>query len=42
VKIGARVISHGRYVACQMAEVAIPRTLFAEILNRYLPCVHRR
>ena len=25
IKIGAKVISHGRYVAFQMAEVAIPR-----------------
>ena len=30
IKIGAKVISHGRYVAFQMAEVAIPRNLFAE------------
>ena len=34
IKIGARVVSHGRYVTFQMAEIAIPRTLFAEILNR--------
>jgi hypothetical protein len=34
IKIGARVVSHGRYVTFQMAEVAIPRTLFGEILNR--------
>jgi Protein of unknown function (DUF1810) len=27
------VISHGRYVAFQMAEVAIPRNLFADILQ---------
>jgi hypothetical protein len=33
VKIGAKVVSHGRYVAFQMAEVAIPRNLFAEILG---------
>ena len=33
IKIGAKVISHGRYVAFQMAEVAIPRTLFADILR---------
>ena len=26
VKIGAKIVSHGRYVAFQMAEVAIPRT----------------
>ncbi|MHB8153769.1 MAG: IS1380-like element ISCARN79 family transposase, partial [Bacillati bacterium] len=34
IKIGAKVVSHGRYVAFQMAEVAIPRALFAEILQR--------
>jgi hypothetical protein len=33
IKIGAKVISHGRYVAFQMAEVAIPRQLFADILR---------
>jgi hypothetical protein len=33
IKIGAKVVSHGRYVAFQMAEVAVPRMLFAEILR---------
>jgi hypothetical protein len=33
IKIGAQVVSHGRYVAFQMAEVAVPRMLFAEILR---------
>jgi hypothetical protein len=33
IKIGAKLVSHGRYVAFQMAEVAIPRMLFAEILR---------
>jgi Transposase DDE domain group 1 len=33
IKIGAKIVSHGRYVAFQMAEVAVPRTLFAEILR---------
>jgi hypothetical protein len=33
IKIGAKVVSHGRYVAFQMAEVAVPRKLFAEILR---------
>lgn len=33
IKIGAKAISHGRYVAFQMAEVAIPRRLFADILR---------
>jgi Transposase DDE domain group 1 len=34
VKIGARIVRHGRYVVFQLAEVAVPRTLFAEILRR--------
>jgi Transposase DDE domain group 1 len=33
VKIGAKVVSHGRYIAFQMAEVAISRHLFADILR---------
>jgi hypothetical protein len=33
IKINAKVISHGRTVAFQMAEVAIPRHLFQEILR---------
>ena len=33
IKIGAKVVSHGRYVAFQMVEVAIPRILFAGILR---------
>jgi hypothetical protein len=33
IKIGAKLVSHGRYVAFQMADVAIPRSLFAEILR---------
>ena len=33
IKTGAKVISHGRYIAFQMAEVAIPRQLFADILR---------
>ena len=28
IKIGANIVSHGRYVAFQMAEVAIPRQMF--------------
>jgi len=34
VKIGAKVVTHARYVIFQMAEVAIPRKLFAAILER--------
>ena len=33
IKIGAKVVRHGRYVAFQMAEVAIPRQMFQEILR---------
>ncbi len=32
IKIGAHVVRHGRYITFQLAEVAIPRRLFAEIL----------
>ena len=34
VKIGAKIVRHGRYVVFQMAEVAIPRDLFANIFRR--------
>jgi hypothetical protein len=33
IKIGAKVVSHGRYVIFQMAEVAIARQMFEEILR---------
>ena len=33
VKIGAKVVRHGRYVTFQLAEVAVPRTLFQKILG---------
>ena len=33
VKIGAKVVRHGRYIMFQMAEVAVPRELFGEILR---------
>jgi Transposase DDE domain group 1 len=33
IKIRAKIVSHGRHVAFQMAEIAIPRNLFAEILR---------
>ena len=32
VKIGAKVVRHGRYVTFQLAEVALPRKLFEKIL----------
>jgi hypothetical protein len=34
IKIGAKVIRHARYVISQMAEVAVPRKLFAADLER--------
>ena len=33
VKIGAKVVRHGRYVTFQLAEVAVPRNLFQNILE---------
>jgi hypothetical protein len=34
VKIGAKVVRHGRYITFQMAEVAVPHDLFRKILQR--------
>ena len=34
MKIGARIVRHGRYMIFQLAEVAVPRALFAAILRR--------
>ena len=33
VKIGAKIVTHARYVTFQMAGVAAPRELFGEILR---------
>ena len=33
VKIGAKVVRHGRYVTFQLTEVAVPRQMFADILS---------
>ena len=33
IKIGAKVVRHGRYVTFQLAEVAVPRQMFADILS---------
>ena len=33
IKIGTKVVRHGRYITFQMAEVAIPGALFNEILH---------
>ena len=34
IKIGTKVVRLGRRITFQLAEVAIPRALFAEILRR--------
>src|SRR5215467_202899 len=34
IKIGAKVVSHSKYVIFQLAEVAVSRQLFAAILER--------
>ena len=34
MKIGARIVRHGRYVVFQLAKEAMPRALFAAILRR--------
>ena len=34
VRIGARIVRHGRYVVCQPAEVAVPRASFVAIIRR--------
>ncbi len=34
IKIGAKVVRHSGYVIFQLAEVAVPRELFAAILER--------
>jgi len=34
VKIGAKVVRHGRHVTFQLAEVAVSRGLFRQILSR--------
>jgi hypothetical protein len=33
IKTGAKVVSHGRYITVQLAEIAVPREMFAEILS---------
>jgi len=33
IKIGAKVVSHGRYVTFQMAQVSVSRQMFANILS---------
>lgn len=44
IKIGAKVLRRSRYITFQMAEVAISKELFAEILsriNRFRCCSHQ-
>jgi hypothetical protein len=33
IKTDAKVVSHGRYITFQLAEIAVPRGMFAEILS---------
>ncbi len=33
VKVGAKIVTHARYVTFQMAEAAVPRNLFEEFLR---------
>ena len=33
IKIGAKVVSHGRYVTFQIADVAVSRQMFTDILS---------
>ena len=37
IKIGAKVVRHGRYVTFQLAEVAVSRQMFADILALIAP-----
>ena len=32
IEVGAKVVEYGNYVTLQLAEVAVPRRLFADIL----------
>jgi hypothetical protein len=34
IKIGAKVVTHAKYVVFQLAELAVPRQLFAALLER--------
>jgi hypothetical protein len=40
VKIGTKVIAHGRYAIYQMAEVAVPRERFGASSTGSPGCVH--
>ena len=41
IKTGAKVVRHARYVIFQLAEVAVPRQVFAAILARIRKCAAR-
>ena len=41
IKTGAKVVRHARYVIFQLAEVAVPRQVFAAILARIRKCTAR-
>jgi hypothetical protein len=41
IKIGAKVVRHGRYVTFPMAEVAVSRQIFADILSLSPDCGRR-
>jgi hypothetical protein len=41
IKIGAKVVRHGRYATFNMAEVAVPRQMFQEILSLIARLGHR-
>jgi hypothetical protein len=42
VKIGAKIVRHGRSFTFRMAEVMVPRTLFRQIATPSRHCVHCR
>jgi len=35
ITIGAKVVSHGSYVACRMTDVAVPRQMSTDILSPF-------
>ena len=37
VKIGAKIVRHGRSIAFQMAEVMVPHALFRQVLTAIAP-----
>jgi hypothetical protein len=41
IMIGAKVVSHGRYIIFQMAEIAMRRQMFREILSAVARCGRR-